>query len=420
MNNIYNFIKNIVKAIPVLNTILSSDLKSNNVQLFLNKNNMKKRSIISKSSLLFKNKFYESVTLFKNFYSKIDSDKIINYLLNNNYFYFILTIISLLFSIFISLNIGSYFVGFIFSFWIYYKNNNSNLLGIIITISFIVIYYYLTGIIYCEGGDSDINTPSGDNTNTSSGDNTNTSSGDSTRAVILESKDHYHITKEDFNKGVEFISQNIRSGIESVIPNLGAASAAGAAATAVINKSNLPTLPKLALTGITAAVVGAGTKIGIAAGDSLLDNKARNESVTPSIENISNTGDEIQSPVNDFIHSVLEKGDMLTPLEELLKCQLGLNVLMLVEIFILIMILYNKLFINSSFSIFNKYLYPKLGDSFKSFFNKMNSFNDKFFYIIFIINCLCLIFAIFLSFIIIGSLNTNLQEYIDVYNQIKK
>ncbi len=93
---------------------------------------------------------------------------------------------------------------------------------------------------------------------------------------------------------------------------------------------------------------------------------------------------------------------------------------MLVEIFILIMIIYNKLFINSSFSIFNKYLYPKLGDSFKSFFNKMNSFNDKFFYIIFIINCLCLIFAIFLSFLIIGSLNTNLQDYIDVYNQIKK
>ena len=412
MKNIYNFIKNIVKAIPVLNTYLSSDIKSNNVQELAN-TSMKKRSIIWKSSLLlFKNKFYEYVTLFKNFYSKIDGDKIINYLLNNNYFYFILTIISLLFSIFINLNIGSYFVGFIISFWIYYKNNNSNLLGIIITISFIVIYYYLTGIIYCEGGDSDINTPSGDNTNTSSGD--------STRAVILESKDHYHITKEDFNKGVEFISQNIRSGIESVIPNLGAASAAGAAATAVINKSNLPTLPKLALTGITAAVVGAGTKIGIAAGDSLLDNKARNESVTPSIENISNTGDEIQSPVNDFIHSVLEKGDMLTPLEELLKCQLGLNVLMLVEIFILIMILYNKLFINSSFSIFNKYLYPKLGDRFKSLSNKMNSFNDKFFYIIFIINCLCLIFAIFLSFIIIGSLNTNLQEYIDVYNQIKK
>ena len=410
MNNIYNFIKNIVKAIPVLNTILSSDIKSNNVQELAN-TSMMKRSIIWKSSL-FKNKFYEYVTLFKNLYSKIDGDKIINYLLNNNYFYFILTIISLLFSIFISLNIGSYFVGFIVSFWIYYKNNNSNLLGIIITISFIVIYYYLTGIIYCEGGDSDINTPSGDNTNTSSGD--------STRAVILESKDHYHITKEDFNKGVEFISHNIRSGIESVIPNLGAASAAGAAATAVINKSNLPTLPKLALTGITAAVVGASTKIGIAAGDSLLDNKARNESVTPSIENISNTGDEIQSPVNVFIHSVLEKGDMLTPLEELLKCQLGLNVLMLVEIFILIMIIYNKLFINSSFSIFNKYLYPKLGDRFKSLFNKMNSFNDKFFYIIFIINCLCLIFAIFLSFIIIGSLNTNLQDYIDVYNQIKK
>lgn len=89
-------------------------------------------------------KLYEYLTLFR----KKEGEKIINYLLNNNYFYLTLTIISLLFSIFISLNIGSYFVGFIISFWVFYKNNNSNLLGIIITISFIVIYYYLTGTIY--------------------------------------------------------------------------------------------------------------------------------------------------------------------------------------------------------------------------------------------------------------------------------
>jgi len=356
-------------------------------------------------------KLYGYLTLFRN----KEGEKIINYLLNNNYFYFTLTIISLLFSIFISLNIGSYFVGFIISFWVFYKNNNSNLLGIIITISFIVIYYYLTGTIYCEGGDTDINTSSGNNTNTSFGENSKT---DSTKGIILESNDHYHITKEDFNKGIDFITQNIKTGIESVIPNLGAASAAGTAASAVIKNSNLPTLPKLALSGAAAAVVGASTKIGIATGDALLKNKISNESITN--KNISNTGDEIQSPVNDFINSVLENGDMLTPLEELLRCQLGLNVLMLAKIFILIAILYNKLFISSGFSIFNKYLYPKLGVRLKSFSNKMSSFNNRFFYILFIIISLALIFDILLSIYITGELNTNLQEYINVYNNMKK
>jgi len=417
MNNIYNFIKNIVKAIPVLNTYLSSDIKSNNVQELAN-TSMKKRSIIWKSSLLLvKNKFYESVTLFKNFYSKIDSDKIINNLLNNNYFYFILAIISLLFSIFISLNIGSFFVSFFISLWIIFKNNNYNLIRIIITISILFLIYYFTGIIYCEGGDTDVTTPSGDGDNTTipSEDEVKNKS-ENTKAIILESKEHYHISKEAFDKGVDLFNQSITTGIQSIAPHLGAGTAAAGAVAAVIKNSNLPILPKLALTGATAAIAAGGTRIGLVGADALLRSNASKE----SIEIVPDTLNEPQSPVNDFIHSVLEKGDMLTPLEELLKCQLGLNVLMLVEIFILIMIIYNKLFINSSFSIFNKYLYPKLGDRFKSFSHKINSFNDRFFYIIFIINCLFLIFAILFSFIIIGSLNTNLQDYIDVYNQIKK
>ncbi len=99
---------------------------------------------------------YVTLSLFKN--KQIDGDKIINNLLNNNYFYFILTIISLLFSYYINLNIGSYFVSFIISFWIYYKNDNANLLFFKITITLIVIYYF-TGTIYCEGGDTDVNTP---------------------------------------------------------------------------------------------------------------------------------------------------------------------------------------------------------------------------------------------------------------------
>lgn len=356
--------------------------------------------------------------MIKKYLNYITLEKIINYLLNNNYFYLLLTITSLLFSYFINLNIGSYFIGFIVSFWIIIKNNNYNLLKIILTIFIIVLLYYFTGIIYCEGGDTDVNT----------NNNSNISETENTKAVILESKDHYHITKEDFNKGVDLINQSVKLGIESVAPNLGAGTAAAGAAGSVIKNSKLPVLPKLALAGLSAAVVGGSTRIGLVTADALIKSDVSKESITPSRENILNTGDEIQSPVNDFINSMLEKGDMLSPLEQLLRCQLGLNVLMLTKIFILIMIIYNKLFISSGFSIFSKlFNLPIWPSSFKliinrfnSLFYKMSHFNNRFFYILFIIISLALIFDIFLSIYIIGELNTNLQEYIDLYNNIKK
>src|SRR6266446_5206316 len=285
MNNIDNFIKNIVKAIPVLNTYLSSDIKSNNVQELAN-TSMKKRSIIWKSSLL-------------------------------------------LFLIFISLNIGSFFVSFFISLWIIFKNNNYNLIRIIITISILFLIYYFTGIIYCEGGDTDVTTPSGDGDNTTipSEDEVKNKS-ENTKAIIIERKEHYHISKEAFDKGVDLFNQSITTVIQSIAPHLGAGTAAAGAVAAVIKNSNLPILPKLALTGATAAIAAGGTRIGLVGADALLRSNASKE----SIEIVPDTLNEPQSPVNDFIHSVLEKGDMLTPLEELLKCQLGLNVLMLVEI----------------------------------------------------------------------------------------
>jgi len=70
-------------------------------------------------------------------------EKRMNYLLNNNNFYFILTILSLLFSYYINLTIGYYLIGFIVSFWFNYKNKNANLILIIITIFFIYLYYFI-------------------------------------------------------------------------------------------------------------------------------------------------------------------------------------------------------------------------------------------------------------------------------------
>lgn len=66
-------------------------------------------------------------------------------------------------------------------------------------------------------------------------------------------------------------------GIEKAVANVGAATAGGAAASTVL-KSNLPVGPKLALSGASAAVVGASTKAGVSIGENVLTRSSGNPS----------------------------------------------------------------------------------------------------------------------------------------------
>jgi hypothetical protein len=134
-----------------------------------------------------------------------------------------------------------------------------------------------------------------------------------------------------------------------------------------------------------------------------------------------NSEDQIPSPTNDFISSFLDNSEISSPLEELLKCQLGLNVLMLIEIFILIISLINILYINKSFNILNKLdKYLNITNKFSYFINKTKNFNHNFFIVIIIIISISLIFNIFISIYISSELSINLQDYVDVHNYIKK
>ena len=84
----------------------------------------------------------------------------------------------------------------------------------------------------------------------------------------------------------------------------------------------------------------ASTTIGIAVGSNI----AKNSVIIPSANNSTSSDDNIPSPDDSFINSVLETGDYpdISPLENLLGYQLTLNILIFIILIIILFIIFNR------------------------------------------------------------------------------
>jgi hypothetical protein len=280
---------------------------------------------------------------------------------------------------------------------------------ILVILAYIFGYYFnFYDYIYCDGEDDIVS-------NIQSNTDTN-------NKIILDSDKYYHIRKDSIDTGVNktfnIISKGLELGIEKLMPNLAGATAAASAAGTIL-KSNLPPVQKLALAGASAAIVGASTKIGLAVGEIIIKNSERLNTSGEALKKVD--PDKLPSPTDTFIPSVLDKCELITPLEELLKYQLIINILILFLIIIFIVLLFNKLFISSNILIsfiknnFNKDIVLK----FDFYRIKIEKFNNSFFIILFSINSFVLIFNILLSIFISSELIFNLESYIIVHNDIK-
>jgi len=113
-------------------------------------------------------------------------------------------------------------------------------LNIIITIIILLFFNFINvdHFIYCEGDDEI----------TSDTNNKNQTN------IVIESDNYYHIKKDSVNvdKGMDIINQTLNKNLDKLVSNVGAATAAGGAASTVL-KSNLPPIQKLALAGASAA-----------------------------------------------------------------------------------------------------------------------------------------------------------------------
>ena len=288
-------------------------------------------------------------------------------------------------------------------------------------------FYFLTGYfdfslfdlifdtIYCDGLDD---TDSGSNQKTnldSPGNNTNNTSPDTNSKIELDSEKYYHMRKDSVDKAVELVSKGLETGIEKAVANMGAATAAGTAATAVL-KSSLPAVPKLALAGASAAVVGASTKIGIAIGEAVL--KGKENHTTDALNKMD--PDKIPSPTDYFVPSLLDTPELVSPLEELIRYQFILNFLIFFSIVILIALLFNKMFLSNNLfvSFITRFFNKDIVLKFNTYRIKIDYFNNNFFFLLFGINSITLLFNIFLSIVISWELSFNLDYYILTHNGI--
>lgn len=117
------------------------------------------------------------------------------------------------------------------------------------------------------------------------------------------------LKKTLLEKGMDIINQTLNKNLDKLVSNVGAATAAGGAASTVL-KSNLPPIQKLALAGASAAIVGASTKIGISVGEAIVKNNVLNN----GNDNKTPIDQETPSPDTSFISSILEKSELISPL----------------------------------------------------------------------------------------------------------
>jgi hypothetical protein len=170
----------------------------------------------------------------------------------------------------------------------------------------------------------------------------------------------YYSFKADKNfidKTFNAVGTSIKVISNTVGSNLGIASAAGVAASAMIKSTtSLPPVQRTLLVGGISAVTAAGTTLGIKTGESLANNI-----YIDSIKNSPHADPNINrvpSPDPFIANSPLESNDITTPLEELLGVIVSYQIL---ELFVLILLF---------FLLFSKFIYKKNTDLLSIFINK--------------------------------------------------
>jgi len=153
----------------------------------------------------------------------------------------------------------------------------------------------------------------------------------------------------------------------------------------------------------------------------VLINRKRNEIFSEIFSDIDKIKIKIKIKIpsnynsDTFISSVLEKNELLSPLENLINIQFNVNSLIIsIILFIFVIVIY-LYFINNGISIFNNYI---KGSKFNNKIIILRKVNNKFYGLIFIILGLLLIFCILLNYYISFELNSHLDDYIRVHNHI--
>jgi len=142
----------------------------------------------------------------------------------------------------------------------------------------------------------------------------------------------------------ENISKVIDTGLSKIATGAGVGAAVGAVGAAVV-KSNLPIGPKMGMLAACGAITAASVKVGMDVGTAIIEKRIRTDE-----ELIKNDPDRAPSPGEGFISSLLDTGEISSPLQDLLNAQIKISILLFVSILLAIILLFYKLFSNYSSS----------------------------------------------------------------------
>ena len=232
-----------------------------------------------------------------------------------------------------------------------------------------------------------------------------------------------NIDKELGDKIATNIGKVVAKSIDVIAPNVGAGAAAGTIGAAALKASaGLPPAQRLTFVGGSAAVGALGTKIGLDAGAAI----SKNLILTDSLKNSPHANpnvDHIPSPTDSgpFIFSVLE--DDSIPLLDLIENLFSLNVLEFILIIFLIYLLCQKYVNNFNINFISNFIKKYLPNKFQRFTNILQTggkINNKVSIFMIVLIFILIIFFKLLQIYITYELSENIDDYVLVYNHIKK
>lgn len=370
-----------------------------------------------------KNFFNNIYFIYSNFLSKIRSLETASLLFNKYSFFNINGFIFFVFVIYkfysgLKFDIGllsliiSFLISFLLSSFVLNKFEFSNniiirylqkfvFINICIIAFFLFALYFFPHLftpVYCSSEDG----MSSELKKTSESSSNHTSKGKDV-VVVTESsstnnKEYYEfkLRKDVVHKGISTVSEATKTAADSVIPNIGAGTADGATAAAVVKATNLNKNLELS----------SGIK------------NTKSDKTDP---------DQIPSPddTNFSINSPLDEADI--PLLGLINSILNLNIIELIIIIFILLIKYqdkikkiflNKIifYINNNIPALKKAKYVRVSH----FLNSLLIVNSRFNKIIIVYFIILLILIKILNIYFLYNLNLGIDDFVLVYNYIKK
>jgi phosphate/sulfate permease len=279
------------------------------------------------------------------------------------------------------------------------------------------LYLNIFNTFYCDNSDDeDNNETSIVNNNNQKIDNKNDTN------IVNNNKQEINNNNEYFEfkfpaKPIDYIAKGIGTAFAKGVSDY-AAAAGGVAASAFFyfNKSSASLAPLPRIVG--AAVAGGATAIGVIVGNRIGKSIGNKVNVLEEIKNHKNSDPDIEripSPDDLIISSPFEDGNI--PLVDLLLDLVSLNLIEIIIIISIILMIGSNKNNNIIYNLIKKYI-PN--NYLHLFIQKVSNFNTKF------TNFMLIIMVVILLLIKLGNLYVscelfaNIEDYVIVYNYIKK